>query len=101
MNVEAQYAGQVRSYLDSIKRYPSSREARQLRPEGVVKVWLVLDRSGALQDTGVEQSAGTALLDSEALRTVHQGHYPAWPDDAWPGQSTHRFVISIEYSVKR
>lgn len=97
----AQYAGHLRAYLDSIKRYPASREARQLRPEGVVSVWLLLDRAGQLLEAGVEQSAGTALLDSEALRTVRGGRYPAMPDDAWPGQPSHRFVIPIEYSLAR
>lgn len=95
----AGYVGQLRAYLNSIKRYPNSREARQLRPTGVVKAWLELDRSGQLLDAGIEASSGTALLDNEALRTLRNGRYPAFPTEAFAGEGRHRFLVPLEYLV--
>lgn len=95
----AQYVSQLRAYLNSIKRYPNSREARQLRPTGVVKTWVELDRSGQVLDAGIDTSSGTALLDNEALRTLRTGHYPAFPAEAFGGEARHRFVVPLEYLV--
>ena len=96
----AQYVSQLRAHLNSIKRYPNSREARQLRPTGVVKAWLDLDRSGQVLDAGIEASSGTALLDNEALRTLRNGRYPAFPAEAFGGEARHRFVVPLEYLVE-
>jgi protein TonB len=94
---EEVYLGELRAYLNSIKKYPSSREARQLRPQGTVKIWIELDRAGQLLGAGVEASAGTLLLDNEALRTVRNGRFPAFPAEAFAGQPSRRFVVPIEY----
>lgn len=91
------YIGELRSYLNSIKRYPTSREARQLRPEGTVRVWIELDRAGQLLGAGIEGSGGSLLLDNEALRTVRNGRFPPFSADAFAGQASHRFVVPIEY----
>jgi protein TonB len=89
--------GQLRAYLQGIKRYPSSREARQMRPTGTVRVWLELGRSGNLLDAGIESGSGSMILDQEALRTVRSGQYPPMPQDAYAGKSSHRFVVPLEY----
>lgn len=96
-NPDEVYLGDLRTYLNSIKRYPTSREARQLRPQGTVKLWIEIDRAGQLLGAGVETSAGTLLLDNEALRTVRNGRFPAFPDAAFAGQPSRRFVVPIEY----
>jgi protein TonB len=96
-NAEDVYFGQLRGYLDSIKKYPTSREARQLRPQGTVRIWMDIDRAGQLLASGIEGSSGSLLVDNEALRTVRNGRYPAFPADAFAGQPSHRFVIAIEY----
>jgi protein TonB len=96
-NPDAAYIGELRAYLNSIKRYPTSREARQLRPEGTVRLWIELDRAGQLLGAGVESSAGSLLLDNEALRTVRNGRFPPFAADAFAGQASHRFVVPIEY----
>ena len=80
-------------------RAPNSREARQLRPQGTVKVWIEIDRAGQLLSSGVDTSAGSLLLDNEALRTVRNGRFPPFPAEAFAGQSFHRFVVPIEYRV--
>jgi protein TonB len=99
-NPDQVYLGELRGYLNGIKRYPTSREARQLRPQGTAKVWIEIDRAGQLLGAGIELSSGSLLLDNEALRTVRNGRYPAFPADAYGGQSSHRFVMSLEYLLE-
>ena len=90
----------MRTYVNSIKRYPTSREARQLRPQGTVRVWIEIDRAGQLLGAGVEGSSGSLLLDNEALRTLRNGRFPPFPPEAFSGQNVHRFVMSVEYQVE-
>lgn len=98
-NLEAGYVATLRKYLDGIKRYPSGREARQSRPTGTVRVWLELDRNGQLREAGIETGSGSMLLDHEALRTVRGGQYPPFPQDAFPGESQHRFAVGLDYRL--
>lgn len=91
------YVSGLRGYLNSIKRYPTSREARQLRPQGIVKLKLEIDRAGQLLSATVEASSGSLLLDNEALRTVRNGRFPAIPADAFAGQATKTFIVPVEY----
>lgn len=95
----AHYERAVLAALERAKRYPTSREARLTRPEGTVKVWLVIDRSGELTDSGLLESSGSNLLDSAALRTVRLTSYPPFPDQAYEGQATHKFIASLKYEV--
>jgi protein TonB len=99
-NFEAGYVVQLRTYLNQIKKYPSSREARQLRPTGIAKVWVEIDRAGQFLGAGIDTTSGSAILDNEALRTVRNGHYPAFPAEVYPGQTFHRFVVPIEYLLE-
>lgn len=99
-SVEDGYLGELRAYLNSIKRYPTSREARQLRPQGTVRLWIEIDRGGQLLGAGVEGSSGSLLLDNEALRTVRNGRFPPMPAEAYAGQPSHRFVMSMEYVLE-
>ncbi len=93
------YVANLRGYLERVKRYPSSREARQQRPAGVVQLWLELTRDGKFKDAGVEQTSNSQILDQAALSTVRQGNYAAFPADAWPGQAVQRFTFSLAYSL--
>jgi len=99
-SVDEGYRAELRALIERAKRYPTSREARQLRPTGTVKVWLELDRAGALQGAGVEAGSGSLLLDQEALRTVRLGRYPAFPPEAFAGQERHRFTLSLDYRLE-
>jgi len=96
-NPDELYIAELRRHLESVKRYPTSREARQTRPQGTVRLWIELDRAGQLLGSGVETSAGTLLIDNEALRTVRNARFPAFPPDAFAGKNSFRFVIPIEY----
>jgi len=67
------------------------------RPSGRVVVWFVLNRNGQLQDVGIVDSSNSILLDNAALTTVRRASFPAWPDSAWAGQSTHRFTATLDF----
>jgi periplasmic protein TonB len=94
------YEAQVLRYLESVKRYPSSREARQTRPSGVVTVWFELSRSGKVIDAGIEKSSNSSLLDSEALKTVRTGNFPAFPETVFTNADKHRFSANLSYELK-
>lgn len=85
--------------LNAIKRYPTGREASLLRPSGVVRVWLILDRQGRLLERGIDISSQSLLLDNAALRTVAMGSYPAFPDELWAGQAHHRFHVDLDFTL--
>lgn len=93
------YIGRIRAYLDSIKHYPTSKEARLQRPRGQVEIWFVLDRDGRLEDAGIENSSGSLILDGAALGLVRGASYPAFPEDAFAGQATHRFTVRLDYML--
>jgi protein TonB len=97
-SMETEYAIKVRAMLNSTKRYPTGRKASQERPQGKVKVWFTLTRSGALVDAGVLQSSDSNLLDDAALSTVRRGTYPAFPPNTWVGEEQHKFVAEMEFS---
>ncbi len=99
--VEAErYEVQILRYLESIKRYPSSREARQTRPAGMVTVWFDLSRAGRVLEAGIEKSSNSYLLDSEALKTVRTGSFPAFPESVFANSLKHRFSAYLSYELK-
>jgi protein TonB len=83
--------------LNASKRYPTGREVSLQRPMGKVVVWFVLTRSGALKDTGVEESSNSMVLDNAALSTIRRATFPKFPDAAWPGSDTHRFTVTVDF----
>ncbi|WP_432240454.1 TonB family protein [Herbaspirillum robiniae] len=96
-NVEAQYVGKLRAHLNSIKRYPTGREASQLKPQGKVRVWFVLRRDGSVVDVGIDESSNSMLLDDAARKTINRATFAAFPDGTWPGEGTHRFTADLEF----
>jgi protein TonB len=99
ISIAAKYESILKAYLEKIKRYPSSREARLARPEGIVKVWLELSRTGELIAVGILESSGFNLLDSETLKTIKSGSFPAFPDGAFLGETTHKFIANMNYTL--
>jgi protein TonB len=98
-SIEAGYVGALRAYLESIKRYPTSREARLQHPQGRVRLWLEVARDGTLRAAGIDESSGSMILDGAAVATVRQGRYPAFPAEAWRGAEMHRFAVTLEYKL--
>jgi protein TonB len=95
--IQSGYEGIIRNYLESIKRYPTSREARSQRPQGKVGIWIEVNRDGSLKDAGILKSSDYIILDNAALSTIRNGKYPPFPADAYPGQTSHRFSATLEY----
>lgn len=94
-----QYEAQILAYLERVKRYPTSREARLTRPTGTARVWFDLNRKGQLLASGLATSSGSNLLDAEAMRTLRTGNFPPFPETVYPGDEAHRFVAAIKYEV--
>ena len=95
-DASASYTGKVRAYLNSIKRYPTSREASIQRPEGKVRVWFVVKRDGSLVDAGIEDSSNSILLDNAGLATVRRGSMPPF-ESAFGTEESHRFTVDLEF----
>jgi protein TonB len=96
--VEGAYAAIVRQRIEREKVYPTSREARIEHPQGVVECWFVLSRDGALVDAGVSHSAGN-ILDRQALVTIRRGRYAPFPQEAFVGESQHRFTVELAFRL--
>ena len=95
-NLEAEFIARIRTYLNSVKRYPTGREASQLRPEGSVRVWFVLRRDGSLVEMGIEESSNSNLLDDAARKSVSRGAFPAFPEQFRP-EMQHRFIVELQF----
>ncbi|MFJ3057963.1 TonB family protein [Herbaspirillum sp. NPDC087042] len=96
-NIESQYVAQLRAHLNSIKRYPTGREASQLRPQGRVRVWFVLRRDGSVVEQGIDSSSNSMLLDDAARKTINRASFTGFPDGAFGGAATHRFTADLEF----
>jgi outer membrane biosynthesis protein TonB len=97
-SVEAQYAAALRENVDARTEVPKTAEYRLLKPSGAPQVCFTLDRSGGdPSDVAVKHRSGSTILDSQALRIVAAGHYPPFPEAAFPGEQRHVFVVTIEF----
>lgn len=99
--IQAGYESKIKGYLESIKRYPTSREARIQRPTGRVGLWIEVNRDGTLKDVGVAKTSDFIILDNAALATVRQGKFPPFPADTYPGESYRRFTVTLEYNLEQ
>lgn len=98
VDASAGYVGRARYYLNSIKRYPTGREASIQRPEGKVRIWFTLRRDGSLVDAGIEDSSNSILLDNAGLATIKRGNLPAF-DNAFSGEEQHRFTVDLDFKA--
>jgi protein TonB len=89
-------AAQLREALERTDLAPAAMGVRLLHPRGTVELWLVLDRSGALQGSGVSTSSNHALLDQAALSAVRQARFPSFAETVFPGR-TQAFRVSFCY----
>lgn len=95
--IEALYATKIKGYLNSVKRYPTGREASISHPSGKAKVRFILRRNGELMVAEIESSSGSMLLDSAALSTVRRASYTPFPEESWAGQSQHQFSVELDF----
>lgn len=89
--------GRLRTYIRGITEYPTSGDARRLRPEGSSVVRFTLGRDGSLKNAEIEKGSGSPILDRQALQIVRNGKYPAWPADAWGGSDEHTFTVTVQF----
>lgn len=96
-SIEAAYAAALRQNIDARTAVPDTVAYRLLRPSGSARIRFVLDRLGSPSDVGVARTSGSGILDAQALKIVSSGHYPPFPGDAYPGETRHVFIITIEF----
>jgi periplasmic protein TonB len=97
-SVEAEYAAALRENVDARTEVPKTAEYRLLKPSGAPRVCFTLDRGGGNpSNVAVTHRSASAILDSQALRIVAAGHYPPFPEAAFPGEQRHVFVVTIEF----
>jgi len=95
--IEGSYVTSLRGYYQRITKYPTSKEARLLKPAGAVVVRFTLTRSGEVKDVVVDRSSGNQILDRAALATVKSGSPPQFPEQAWTSASEHVFTVTLEF----
>lgn len=98
---EARYIARLLAELEKYKQYPRGREASLQRPEGNVVVWLVVNRSGKVLDSGIEKKANNMLLNRAAqtsLRRLEQ--VVPFPEDSFSGKDNYRFSATLVYNIE-
>ncbi|WP_228285152.1 TonB family protein [Acinetobacter rathckeae] len=99
-SAEASYLNKVRAAVEQQKRYPTGREASLERPEGNVEVWLQIDRSGKVLDSGIASKSKSMLLNRAALSSLQAiKQVEPFPEDAFSGESQKRFVATLNYTA--
>ena len=68
-----------------------------LKPQGSTRVSFMLERDGTTDKVAVAHGSGSSVLDRQALNIVQSGHYPPFPERAYPGEARHVFVVTIEF----
>jgi protein TonB len=97
ISIEATYEAMLRQIVDEHTSVPASAEYRLAHPTGESRVSFRLDRRGELQNIELARSSGSRILDRRALEIVQTAQYPPFPDNAYPGESRHEFLITIEF----
>lgn len=101
LGIEEAYIAQVRSNVQSRKRYPTGREASTQRPSGTVRACMDLSRDGIpASDVIIERTSHSMILDAEARKLLRMGAYPPFPPGAFQGRSTQRFCIHLDYAFQ-
>ncbi|WP_347904219.1 TonB family protein [Pseudomonas purpurea] len=98
---ESAYTVALRRELEKHKQYPSGREASLQRPHGDVVIWLEVDRSGNVLNSGIESKAPNMLLNRAAqtsLRRVEK--VSPFPSEAFSGKDKQRFTATFSYNVE-
>ena len=91
---EADYAAVLLAWLERHKEYP--RAAQQRRQQGVVLLYIVIDRDGRVIDSRIQKSSGQQLLDQAALAMLERAQpLPPIPDDM--NKERLKFVVPVQF----
>ncbi|TBU95792.1 energy transducer TonB family protein [Stutzerimonas kirkiae] len=99
--LESSYIAALYAELEKYKQYPRGREASLQRPVGDVVVWLLIDRSGKVLDSGIEKKASNLLLNRAAqasLRRIEKVR--PFPRDVFGGKDRYRFNATLVYNIE-
>jgi periplasmic protein TonB len=97
--IEAQYASTLRTNIDARTVVPDSIEYRLRRPKGETRINFTLDRQGSVLAASIARTSGWDILDRQALGIVKTGRYPPFPTGAFPGQTHHAFLVTLEFHL--
>lgn len=79
------------------KRYPE--EARDRDQQGVVQLRISMDRQGKLLSATVVKSSGYAVLDEEAVATMHRAEPFPEPPSQMPGNPIE-LTVPVHFSLQ-
>ncbi|MGH6947858.1 MAG: energy transducer TonB [Kiloniellales bacterium] len=92
----ADYAAQLRVWLERHKRYP--RRAKLRGQEGTVLLRFVLLRDGSVSDYAIAKGSGYLLLDEEVKALIRRAQpLPPMPGDL--AESRMEFLVPFEFSL--
>jgi len=90
------YSLKLRRWIERHKRYP--REARRKRLEGTVRLWIRIDRNGAVLASRVTRGSGMAVLDNATAKLPRRASpFPPIPREV--GKSTFSFSVNLRYAL--
>ncbi len=98
-SIESAYAAALRQNVDERTTAPNTAEYRLLKPSGAAQVRFVLDRAGEPRGVSIARTSGSRILDHQALDIVASGRYPPFPETAFPGETQHAFIVTIERAL--
>ena len=95
--VEADYAAVLLAWLERHKEYP--RPARRRGQEGVVLLYVLIDREGRVLQSRIEESSGYLLLDNAALDMLERAApVPPLPEDM--PQERLELVLPVQFFMR-
>ena len=91
------YALKLRRWVERHKQYPG--EARRKRQQGKVRLWVKINRNGAVLASRVTRKSGIAQLDKATAGLARRASpFPRIPPDF--GRATYTFSVTLRYSLK-
>ena len=91
---EADYGAIVLAWLERHKEYPSRAQLR--RQEGVVLLFIAIDREGRVLEARIEKSAGYDILDRATLGMLERAApLPPLPDDV--PQERLEMIVPVQF----
>lgn len=85
-------------HLNKHKQYPA--EARRAGAEGIVRLWLSLDRSGRVIESHIVKSSGSSHLDREAMEVlIRASPFPQPPSHV--ADLAFDFIVPIQFQIGR
>jgi protein TonB len=92
---KAAYARKLLAHVQRYKRYPLA--AQRAGITGDARLSITIDRSGTLRGARLVSSAGSALLDKEAMEVARRASpYP--PPPPGMGGATFSFVVTLRFT---